>query len=67
MMRKYIERELLSDGEILVILRVGRQYTCYAVNPNGIERPAYFTYRGTLAECRKSFADVLEQECSCES
>ena len=61
-MKNFIDCELLSDGCKLVILKVRREYTCYAVNPNRVEPPQYFTFRGTLDECRKSFADVLEQD-----
>jgi len=61
-MKQYIEREILSDGWILVILRVGRQYSCYAASPLMAEPPQYFTYRGKLDECRQSFSDVLAQD-----
>lgn len=61
-MRPPIERHVLQTGEIVIIQRYGRKYSCFVVSPVLMEAPVFHVEDGSLSDCREALATILEAD-----
>ena len=58
-MKPPIERHELQTGEIVIIQRFKRKYSCFTVSPIFGEPPEFHVESGSLNECREALAVIL--------
>lgn len=61
-MKQPIERHELQTGEVVIIQRYKRRYSCFTVSPIFGEPPEFHVEDGSLSECRGSLAAILESD-----
>lgn len=60
--RGVVQREVLSTGGVLTLLKVGRRYNVYIASPHMMEAPEELARGVKLGEARQAFADALKAD-----
>ena len=61
-MKQPIERHELQTGEVVIIQRYKRRYSCFTVSPILMEAPVFHVEDGSLNQCREALAAILESD-----